>query len=250
MELTTNNSELQLQEWKPSEIGRGQSLAIISAQNGLSIRSQNEEEIKQVLRYVMILVGLRGNNLPTDEEKFVLISFIKSNFANQTVAEIKLAFEMAVAGKFQVDVKTYENFSCEYFARIMNAYLDYARAETRAIAKQEEPSKPKPCDRVLKAQSIETANMYAQEIWKAQKAKTEFKWIAGGLHILYDYLEEFDIHRLHLEGKQLIAEKYKHLKGEEFKVACKTQAYKEFIISLVDFESEIDNQGKIKPIEL
>ena len=197
----------------------------------------------------MILVGLRGNNLPTDEEKFVLISFIKSNFANQTVAEIKLAFEMAVAGKFQVDVKTYENFSCEYFSRIMNAYLNFARTETRSIAKQEEPAKPKPCDSVLKAQSIETANMYAQEIWKAQKAKNEFKWIAGGLHILYDYLEEFDIHRLHLEGKQLIAEKYKHLKGEEFKVACKTQAYKEFILSLVDFESKVNQEGKIVPIE-
>lgn len=197
----------------------------------------------------MILVGLRGNNLPTDEEKYVLISFIKSNFANQTVAEIKLAFEMAVAGKFQVDVKTYENFSCEYFARIMNAYLDFARTETRAIAKQEEPAKPKPCDSVLKAQSIETANMYAQEILKAQKAKTEFKWIAGGLHILYDYLEEFEIYKAHIDDKRRIAEKYKHLQGEEFKVACKTQAYKEFIISLVDFESEIDSQGKIKPIE-
>lgn len=236
-------------EWKPLEIGRGQSLAIISAQNGLSIRSQNEEEIKQVLRYVMILVGLRGNNLPTDEEKYVLISFIKSNFANQTTAEIKLAFEMAVAGKFQVDVKTYENFSCEYFARIMNAYLNYARSETRSIAKQEEPPKPKPEDSVLKAQSIETANMYAQEIWKAQKQKNEFKWIAGGLHILYDYLEEFDIYKTHIDDKRRIAEKYKHLKGEEFKVACKTQAYKEFINSLVDFESEIDINGKIKPIQ-
>ena len=215
----------------------------------MSIRGQSEEDLKQVLRYVMILVGLRGNNLPTDEEKLVLISFIKSNFANQTIAEIKLAFEMAVAAKFQVDVKTYENFSCEYFARILNAYLNFARTETRSIAKQEEAAKPKPCDSVLKAQSIETANMYAQEICKAQKAKAEFKWIAGGLHILYDYLEEFEIYKTHIDDKRRIADKFKNLKGEEFKVACKTLAYKEFINSLVNFDCEIDNEGKIKPIE-
>lgn len=215
----------------------------------MSIRGQNEEDIKQVLRYVMILVGLRGNNLPTDEEKYVLISFIKSNFANQTIAEIKLAFEMAVAGKFQVDVKTYENFSCEYFARIMNAYLNFARTETRSIAKQEEPAKPKPSDSVLKTQTIETANMYAKEILKAQKAKKEFVWIAGGLHILYDYLSEFGIYTTSIEDKRRIAEKHKHLQGEEFKVACKTVAYKEFVNTLVNFECEIDNDGKIVAIE-
>jgi len=197
----------------------------------------------------MILVGLRGNNLPTDEEKLVLINFIKSNFANQTIAEIKLAFELAVAGKFTVDVKTYENFSCEYFARIVNAYLDYARTETRAIPKQEEPAKPKPNDSVLKAQSIETANMYADEIRKAQEARKEFVWIAGGLHILYDYLREFNIYTTPLEDKIRIAEKLKHLHGEELKLACKTKAYKEFINDLVNFESKIDKDGKIKPIE-
>ncbi len=197
----------------------------------------------------MILVGLRGNNLPTDEEKLVLINFIKTNFANQTIAEIKLAFELAVAGRFTVDVKTYENFSCEYFARIVNAYLDYARAETRSIAKQEDEPKPKPSDSVLKAQSIQNANMYADEIRKAQEARKEFVWIAGGLHVLYDYLREFNIYTTPLEDKIRIANKLKHLQGEELKLACKTQAYKEFIISLVDFESKIDNEGKIKPIE-
>jgi hypothetical protein len=40
------------------------------------------------------------------------------------------------------------------------------------------------------------------------------------------------------------------LQGEEFKVACKTKAYKEFINDLVNFESEIDKDGKIKPIEI
>lgn len=246
---TTNQRELATTEWKPSEIGKGLGIQILQAQNGLAIRKQSEEDLKQVLRYVMILVGLRGNNLPTDEEKLVLINFIKTNFANQTIPEIKLAFELAVAGRFSVDVKTYENFSCEYFARIMNAYLDYARAETRAIPKKEEPAKPKPCNSVLKAQCIETANMYAQEIWKAQKAKNEFKWIAGGLHILYDYLSEFEIYTTPVEDKRRIAEKFKHLQGEEFKVACKTQAYKEFIHDLVNFDSEIDKEGKIKPIE-
>jgi hypothetical protein len=98
----------------------------------------------------MLLVGLRGNNLPTEEEKFVLTNFVRSNFGNQTQEEIKIAFEMAVAGKLQVDAKCYENFSCEYFGRIMNAYLEFAREEIKNLPKQIKQVKEKPSDEELK----------------------------------------------------------------------------------------------------
>jgi hypothetical protein len=138
MEIQTTRKEaLALTEWKQSEIGNGTALMIIKAQSSQTLRIRSEEDIKQVLRYAMVLVGLRGNNMPIDEEKFVLLNFIRTNYGNQTPEEIKIAFEMAISGKFNIDSKCYENFSCEYFGRIMNAYIEYARQETKNVKRPE-----------------------------------------------------------------------------------------------------------------
>ena len=142
--MTNNRSEHLPQEWKPLKTGNASANIILQAQSTQTLRSRNEEDLKQVLRYSMVLVGLRGNNMPTEEEKFVLLNFIRSNFGNQTLEEIKLAFELAVSGKLGIDAKCYENFSCEYFGRIMKAYIDYARQETITVVKEIEAPKETP----------------------------------------------------------------------------------------------------------
>jgi hypothetical protein len=246
---TTNQKELATKEWTPLQNGNSVGVKILEAKKEMLIKFCSDEELKQVLRYAMILVGLRGKNLPTDEEKFVLINFVKTNFVHLSLAEIHLAFELAVSGKFAVEVKCYENFSCEYFARIVNAYIDFSRAETRNILKIEPTIQAKPCNSVLKKQSIETANMYQEQITKAQKEKVHFNWIAGGLHVLYDYLVQFGIYSPSIEEKQKIASKFKNLKGEELIVACKAEAYKDFIQNMVTFGVKLDEYGEIKPCE-
>lgn len=215
-------------EWKPYATGNSIGEQIILAQGYQSLRTRHEEDIKQVLRYAMILVGLRSNNMPTDEEKFVLLNFIKSNFGNLTPEEIKLAFEFAVAGKFNIDAKCYENFSCEYFGRIIKAYNEYSIEETKAIRNKVVESEPLPVPtiEVLKQQAIETANMYADQLRKDEN----FKWIYGGLNHLYDILVATGI----LEHKICIIDK--------------SQSYKDFIASLVKNYSYLDENGKLKTI--
>lgn len=237
------------QEWK--HLGSGSAIAIQQAQSTNSLRVRNEEDIKEVLRYSMLLVGLRGNNLPTEEEKFVLTNFVRSNFGNQTPEEIKIAFEMAVAGKLNIDAKCYENFSCEYFGRIMNAYLDYARQEIKNLPKAIEPLKEKPSDQELKKQAIDTANEYANQMRFCEKNDKKFTFIAGGLSILFDYLEQFKILTLSIEERLELWEKYSGIEDiEERKLYCKTQGYIKFINSLVNFDCFIDQDGTIKPSEL
>ena len=236
------------QEWK--HLGSGSAIAIQQAQSTNSLRVRNEEDIKEVLRYSMLLVGLRGNNLPTEEEKFVLTNFVRSNFGNQTPEEIKIAFEMAVAGKLNIDAKCYENFSCEYFGRIMNAYLEFARQEINNLPKPIEQVKEKPSDQELKKQAIDTANEYANQIRYCEKNDKKFNFIAGGLSILFDYLEEFQIKTISKEERLELWEKYKGIKDiEERKLHCKTQGYIKFINSLVNFDCFIDQDGTIKPNE-
>jgi hypothetical protein len=114
-----------------SEIGNPDFVRAIS---DTKIAKATDEDIKQVLRYAMLLVGIRSQNMPTDEEKAVLLAFIRRTYQGHTPAEIRLAFDKAVAGELDLttdDVKPYENFSCEYVSRIMRAYRSWASAQYR-----------------------------------------------------------------------------------------------------------------------
>lgn len=77
----------------------------------------------------MLLVGIRAQNMPQEDERAVLLSFVRRTYPGHTPAEIRLAFEKAVAGELNLspdEVKPYENFSCEYVGRIMRAYRVWA----------------------------------------------------------------------------------------------------------------------------
>jgi ASC-1-like (ASCH) protein len=95
------------------------------------------EPIEQVLRYVMLLVGIRLANLPAKEEKAILINHIQKHYSGHTVAEIRLAFEMAVNGQLPCDPVPYENFSILYFCTVMNAYRVWAAQEYRESIREE-----------------------------------------------------------------------------------------------------------------
>lgn len=246
METNQNLAPVR-QGWKP--YASGSLSPIVQAQSTLTIRQRSEDDIKEAIRYAMVLVGLRGANMPTDEEKFVLLNFIKVNFGNQTPEEIRLAFEYAIAGKFETDVKCYENFSCEYFARIMKAYIDYSRQEVKGLPKEIEPMKEVPSDQQLKKDAIDTVNFYANQLEKSNKEGKSFTFIAGGLSILWDYLDKFDIQSLTTQERLEIWNKYASIKDDaERKLQCKTQGYIRLINQLVDFECRLDSEGKIKPI--
>jgi hypothetical protein len=112
------------------------------------IAESARESLVQVLRLAMMKVGLRAINLPTPEETAVLIDHIVTNYPGNRVAEIRLAFDMAIAGKLNVEVNCYENFSCSYFSSIMNAYRAWAAQEYRQAVK-EEPVEVKNTDQEL-----------------------------------------------------------------------------------------------------
>lgn len=250
IQTTNRNSELAKQEWLPLKSGSAEANLILQAQSTQSLRLRHEEDIKQVLRYSMLLVGLRGNNMPSEEEKFVLLNFIRSNFGNQTPEEIKLAFEWAVAGKFEIDVKCYENFSCEYFGRIMKAYIEMARQETKSVKREPEIVSPPPSDEQQRIQAISIINNYADQLKKCKETKKQFTWIAGGLSDLYKMLVKFQIHTISKEEMLEIWRKSEAIKDEEErKNHCRTQSYILLANQLADFEARIDQEGKIKPIE-
>jgi len=134
-----NSLEQAQQESKPQKNSE-LSLAL----QGKIISNIELEELKEVLRYVMVKVGLRGQNWPTDEEKGVLIDHILCNYSGHTPDEIKLAFDMAILRKLDLqekEIPCYENFSCLYFSTIMNAYRLWAKQEYKHLPQI--PEQPK-----------------------------------------------------------------------------------------------------------
>lgn len=124
------------QELQPQKNGVESSDLKISLQSP-RIAAASQESIVQVLRLAMMKVGLRAANFPSPEETAVLLEHIYSNYSGNTVAEIKLAFDMAISGKLDVEVNCYENFSCAYFSTIMNAYRAWSVQEYRQAIKPE-----------------------------------------------------------------------------------------------------------------
>lgn len=90
----------------------------------------------------MLKVGMRANNLPSKEEKAVLIAHIYQSYPGNTIDEIRLAFDMALRGELDLktdDVKCYENFSCAYFSQVMNAYLIWSEQEYKHLKNDPPP---------------------------------------------------------------------------------------------------------------
>ena len=142
--LQIKNSEQAMPELKLPVIGESNRLGI--ALKSQLIKDSTFEQIKEVLRLVMIKVGLRGHNFPNDIEKLVLFEHIVQNYGGNRLDEIRLAFDMAIMEKLAdpdgevVNPNSFENFSCAYFSKIMNGYRSWAAQEFRHVDKPEMPS--------------------------------------------------------------------------------------------------------------
>lgn len=125
-------------ESNPSKSSEESGFEIALAQP--KIANTSLEELKQALRYVFVLIGLRAKDIPVAEEKAVLMDYIRENYGGHTPEEIKLAFKMAIQGRLALDyekqVVSFGNFSPMYFTIIMDAYRVWAREQVEILARK------------------------------------------------------------------------------------------------------------------
>lgn len=96
--------------------------------SGKLIHESSEDELKTKLKVIYTMVGLRPQHFPEDEEKAFLHTYIYQKYANKTLNELVLAFDLAIQGQLNIeDVKVYDQFSCEYLAKIMNGYREWLK---------------------------------------------------------------------------------------------------------------------------
>lgn len=127
------NLELQRQGSSVPQTGEQR---FLQAKSAVKIFEADPERIAEALRLVMVKIGLRAANWPSDMEKIILIDHVRQNFSQNTVEEIKIAFDWAIDGRTGAEVNCYENFSCAYFSGVMKAY--------NVLAKQVKPEPEAP----------------------------------------------------------------------------------------------------------
>jgi hypothetical protein len=107
------------------------------------------EVLKESLRQIFFLIGLRAEQIPADEEKGFLIQYIVENYGGHTADEVTLAFKMAIQGALKIEdkkVQCYGIFSPLYFTTIMDAYRDWAREQIKLLPAPVEDRKLKPME--------------------------------------------------------------------------------------------------------
>ena len=68
------------------------------------------------------MIGLRKQNFPTKEEDAFLFSYIRKNYGEKGIEELFIAFDLAIKGFYDFDVKVYDQFTIAYFVSIMEGY--------------------------------------------------------------------------------------------------------------------------------
>lgn len=84
---------------------------------------------------IYALTGLRSQHYPTPLEDKIILSFIREEYSNKTLDELLLAFKLAIKGELDLeDVKVYDQFTCEYMARVMTAYRKWLKKVNAEVA--------------------------------------------------------------------------------------------------------------------
>ena len=84
------------------------------------------QEISVVISKGMLLLGLKGEKLPSDFELTYMVQMLRQDYTNLPLGELNLAFELAAKNKLDTDAETYQNFSVLYLSRMMTSYARWA----------------------------------------------------------------------------------------------------------------------------
>lgn len=229
---------------------------VVAAQTTLKVSSLTDQDlINLAMRSISLAkIKLGSKPLPDDEHKalvLVLMEDIKS-FGHLSVDEINLALKRGLNGDYNAEGNDVIFFSPSNFVQWIKKFIEQKREVMKVVKQKEvEPERPKPSDADLKMAAINSANMYAQEMMRCQEKSIKMNWIAGGLHVLYDYIVQFGIYETSGEDKKRIYTTLlpKYQDKDELIMACKAQCYREFIENLADFKAYLTATGEIKPCE-
>lgn len=110
----------------PSNFKNNTVFEIIQAYKSKICGECSAEEIKQLYRFIFVLMGTRSENIPDGMAKNVLIYFTQKRLYSVPIEELRLAFELVVAKKIEVDLRLFgDTFNSAIVSNVWEAYKKY-----------------------------------------------------------------------------------------------------------------------------
>ena len=103
------------------------------ARSSYKIKDAPMVDIVQVVEKGMLLLGIKGSNLPDTFSMQYMITEIKSQYSGLRIGELMLAFQLASRGKLDFEAETYQNFSVLYLNRMISSYHRWAIKQVNQI---------------------------------------------------------------------------------------------------------------------
>jgi hypothetical protein len=211
----------------------------------LMLPSEKTDLATQIWAIAKMKLSLRSENQNEDMAQIVILTDDLELFGNLTKDEIMIGLKMGLNGEFlNKDQQVF--FNSSNFVQWIRKYIERKQVELAELAKlpKMETIKPVPSDHELKMMAINNANDHADLMVKMGK---DFKWIAGGLYQLYDYLVKFGLYECPESDKNRIKSKnyVSSLSEIELDATYKSAYYKEFIQSMVNMDVRFDQNGQL-----
>ena len=99
---------------------------ILTAKKTTRLADSSTKDIYDILTQSMILLGVKGDRLPSEFEMDYMAKMMKVDYANLPIGELRLAFELMIKDKLDEKAETYQNFSALYLSRLMSSYSRWA----------------------------------------------------------------------------------------------------------------------------
>jgi len=100
---------------------------ITLAKQTTRLKDCHSNKIVDTIAKGLMILGLRGEMIPTPPEFNYMINMLQQDFANLPIGELDLAFELMAKNKLDENPETYQNFSVLYLSRMMGAYARFVR---------------------------------------------------------------------------------------------------------------------------
>ena len=177
--------------------------------------------------------------LPTDDEIRMLVEYVAEHFYRFSLMEVDNAFNLATAGKLDIEADHYQSFSVIYISKILNAYkryngkyiIDYRKQIAEEKRKSEEPTED---DKLrLMIESI----LEGYHNFKEEPTYNHFGYIS------YDFLSNLGVINLDKDVKGVLLKQARKMAIEDLRDKKKESTNKPEKLGLSNQIEEIVNDA-------
>jgi|TARA_B110000908_G_scaffold73762_1_gene88859 hypothetical protein len=145
----------------------------------------------------------------SQEELFVNLNFIRENFNELNLVDIKQAIDLSIKGDLEVEAEHYQNFTPLYISKILNAYKVYRGKVIYAIRDKVSKIENQPKEPTLN-EKVEITKTSLESMFSNREDKRFYDY--GG--VTYDFIKR---NSLLVFSKSLVEEAMEYGKKESVK---------------------------------